>query len=315
MFWVYEAAVGTENDDESLTAAVHLSCEGDESSFRLLYRTLQPGILRYLRTLVGEEAEDIASETWVQVVRGLDTFQGGADDFRGWVTTIARNRAIDHLRRVRRRPVADAPVEELVMARPAAENTADSALAALGTDQALALLAGLPRDQAEALVLRIVLDLDVESTARILGKRPGAVRSAAHRGLRRLARILGGDIRADTTAAKHQTPATASKGDTTLAQRKDLVDTRATSAPAPPGQGQTSPTGRPGGARPRPDGSALEPGGPGAASDDRPAGDVTPTAPSEPTTGSTGEAMKPTNDKSPPQSVTQPDTGTLKDVR
>ena len=193
------------NDDESLAAAVEAARRGDEAGFQLLYRTLQPGILRYLRTLVGEEAEDIASETWVQVVRGLDSFTGSADDFRGWTTTIARNRAIDHLRRVRRRPVADAPVEDLVIGHPAKENTAETVLDSLSTDEALAMLAALPRDQSEALVLRIVLDLDVESTARILGKRPGAVRSAAHRGLRRLARTLGGPGGGKVATAVHQT--------------------------------------------------------------------------------------------------------------
>lgn len=167
MCGVYEAAADTVTDDETLAAAVDAAREGDEYCFQLLYRTLQPGILRYLRTLVGEEAEDIASETWVQVVRGLDSFTGNADDFRGWTTTIARNRAIDHLRKLRRRPVSDTPVEDLVIARPAAENTAEAVLASLGTDEALAMLAALPRDQGEALVLRIVLDLDVESTARI----------------------------------------------------------------------------------------------------------------------------------------------------
>jgi RNA polymerase sigma-70 factor, ECF subfamily len=195
MSLVDETRAGTGNDDDSLSAAVHAACDGDEEGFRLVYRTLQPGILRYLRTLVGEEAEDVASDTWVQIVRGLDSFSGAADDFRAWATTIARNRAIDHLRRVQRRPVADAPVEDLVVTRPARENTAESVLASIGTDEAVALLGRLPRDQAEALVLRIVLDLDVETTARILGKREGAVRSAAHRGLRRLAKLFAQEDR------------------------------------------------------------------------------------------------------------------------
>jgi RNA polymerase sigma-70 factor, ECF subfamily len=195
MSLVDETGAGTGNDDDSLSAAVRAARDGDEEGFRLVYRTLQPGILRYLRTLVGEEAEDVAADTWVQVVRGLGSFSGGADDFRAWATTIARNRAIDHLRRVQRRPVADAPVEDLVITRPARENTAESVLTSIGTDEAVALLGRLPRDQAEALVLRIVLDLDVETTARILGKREGAVRSAAHRGLRRLAKLFAQEDR------------------------------------------------------------------------------------------------------------------------
>jgi len=55
------------------------------------------------------------------------------------------------------------------------------------TEWALALIASLPIDQAEAVILRAVVGLDVATTAAVLGKRPGAVRVAAMRGLRRLA--------------------------------------------------------------------------------------------------------------------------------
>ena len=58
------------------------------------------------------------------------------------------------------------------------------------TEQAVALIGSLPVDQAEVLLLRVVADLDVATVAAILGKRPGAVRVLAHRGLRRLAERL-----------------------------------------------------------------------------------------------------------------------------
>ena len=48
------------------------------------------------------------------------------------------------------------------------------------------MIAALPRDQAEAVLLRVVIGLDAESAAQVLGKRAGAVRTAAYRGLRRL---------------------------------------------------------------------------------------------------------------------------------
>ncbi|WP_280718573.1 sigma-70 family RNA polymerase sigma factor [Kitasatospora sp. MAP5-34] len=172
--------------------AVRAAQDGDEEAFRLLFRTVQPGLLRYLRVLVGggpEDAEDIASEAWLQIARDLRTFTGDGDGFRGWAATIARNRAMDHLRRVRRRPVADLPVEYLAELA-AAEDTAGTALDAVSTADALALIAGLPRDQAEAVLLRVVLGLDGESAARVLGKRSGSVRMAAHRGLRKLGKVL-----------------------------------------------------------------------------------------------------------------------------
>ena len=57
----------------------------------------------------------------------------------------------------------------------------------MGTAWALRIIATLPPDQAEAVTLRVVAGLDVATTARVLGKRPGSVRVATMRGLRRLA--------------------------------------------------------------------------------------------------------------------------------
>jgi RNA polymerase sigma-70 factor, ECF subfamily len=140
-------------------------------------------LLRYLHALAGQDAEDIASETWLQVTRDLPGFSGTYDGFRGWVATIARHRALDHLRRLTRRPPALALPADLA-AWPAAADTAQTALDAVATAGAVALIATLPPDQAEAVLLRAVLGLDAATAGQVLGKRPGAVRTAAHRGLK-----------------------------------------------------------------------------------------------------------------------------------
>jgi RNA polymerase sigma-70 factor, ECF subfamily len=177
-----------------LAGAVGRAQDGDPEAFRALYRDTQPRLLRYLHTLVGDDAEDIASETWLQVTRDLAGFSGDYDGFRGWVATIARHRALDHLRyHARRPPALPVPAEDLAAypsGRPAADDTAEGALEALSTSAALALIATLPADQAEAVLLRAVLGLDAATAARVLGKRPGAVRTAAYRGLRTLAAHL-----------------------------------------------------------------------------------------------------------------------------
>lgn len=67
------------------------------------------------------------------------------------------------------------------------EDVAARALEAFDTEWAVRVIASLPRDQGEAVMLRVVAGLDVAQAAAILGKRPGAVRVAALRGLRRLA--------------------------------------------------------------------------------------------------------------------------------
>ncbi|WP_280895565.1 MULTISPECIES: RNA polymerase sigma factor [unclassified Streptomyces] len=176
--------------DGELGAAVARAQEGDEAAFAVAYRLVQPGLLGYLRGLVGEDAEDVASDAWLEIARDLGRFRGDGPGFRGWTATIARHRALDHLRRQKVRP-RSAALEQDMLDLPGPYSTHDQALESLSTEYALDLVRGLPRDQAEAVLLRVVVGLDGPAAARVLGKRPGAVRTAAYRGLKRLARQLG----------------------------------------------------------------------------------------------------------------------------
>lgn len=178
--------------DGELGAAVARAQDGDESAFAVAYRIVQPGLLGYLRGLVGDDAEDVASDAWLEIARDLGRFKGDGAGFRGWTATIARHRALDHLRRQRVRPRASALESDLVE-MPGPHSTHEQALESLSTERALDLVRGLPRDQAEAVLLRVVVGLDGPAAARVLGKRPGAVRTAAHRGLKRLALQLGAE--------------------------------------------------------------------------------------------------------------------------
>ncbi|MEU0165838.1 RNA polymerase sigma factor [Streptomyces iakyrus] len=178
--------------DGELGAAVARAQQGDEAAFAVAYRFVQPGLLGYLRGLVGDDAEDVASDAWLEIARDLGRFRGDGAGFRGWTATIARHRALDHLRRQRVRPRSSA-LEQDVLELPGPQSTHDQALEALSTERALELVRGLPRDQAEAVLLRVVVGLDGPAAARVLGKRPGAVRTAAHRGLKRLAGQLGAE--------------------------------------------------------------------------------------------------------------------------
>src|ERR1700722_13395301 len=175
---------------DAMAEVVERAQRGDPEAFRALYRDIQPRLLRYLHTLAGQDAEDIAAETWLQITRDLPAFAGDYDHFRGWTATIARHRALDHLRRTSRRPPQVSATTEDLASWPAPDDTAQHAIDAVATDTALALIATLPPDQAEAVLLRAVLGLDAKTAGQVLGKRPGAVRTAAYRGLRTLARQL-----------------------------------------------------------------------------------------------------------------------------
>lgn len=176
--------------DGELGAAVARAQDGDEAAFAVAYRIVQPGLLGYLRGIVGNDAEDVASDAWLEIARDLGRFKGDGAGFRGWTATIARHRALDHLRRQKVRPRSTA-TEQDVLDLPSAHSTHDQALEAISTEHALELVRGLPREQAEAVLLRVVVGLDGPAAARVLGKRPGAVRTAAYRGLKRLAQQLG----------------------------------------------------------------------------------------------------------------------------
>ncbi|MGW7274290.1 RNA polymerase sigma factor [Streptomyces sp. NPDC054864] len=175
--------------DEELTWALGGARDGDEAAFAVVYRCVQPGLLGYLRGLVRDDAEDVASEAWLQIVRDLGRFRGGGADFRRWTATVARHRALDHLRRQKSRPRA-ALLEWDAFELPAADDTAGEVVESLTTSRVLGLVAELPPDQGEAVLLRVVVGLDAPAAAQVLGKRPGAVRSATYRGLRGLARQL-----------------------------------------------------------------------------------------------------------------------------
>lgn len=174
--------------DLALDAAVVGAQSGDEDAVRHLYRALQPKILSYLRAMVGEtDAEDVASEAWSRIARDLRSFRGDGAAFKAWTITIARHRAIDHLRR--RRPSTPLAPQEIPH-WPATDDTERDAIEAIGTAAALAIIAELPPDQAQVILLRVVVGLDAPTVAKVLGKRPGAVRMAAHRGLRNLSKRL-----------------------------------------------------------------------------------------------------------------------------
>ncbi|MEV6929975.1 RNA polymerase sigma factor [Dactylosporangium sp. NPDC051485] len=173
--------------DEDLAEALAAAIDGDPAAFAVLWRALHPYVLRYLRVVCGDAAEDVASETWLQVSRDLSRFRGTATAFRVWLFRIARNRGIDENRRAWRRHEEPHEAIDQLAASAVAPDAAAEVVALADTDRAVGLIASLPREQAEAVMLRVVAGLDVAGTAKVLGKRSGAVRVATMRGLRRLA--------------------------------------------------------------------------------------------------------------------------------
>jgi hypothetical protein len=77
---------------------------GNREAIGGAYERLHPDLLRYLRAVAGAEAEDIAAQSWLDVVAAVSRFEGDEMAFRRWVFTIARRRVADSQRRWWRRP-------------------------------------------------------------------------------------------------------------------------------------------------------------------------------------------------------------------
>lgn len=179
------------DDDRALDARVLAAAvEGDDAAFAQVFAALHPLLRRYARVLVGRQADDVVSEAWLHIARDIRSFHGDVDGFRGWCVRIVRNRAVDLARADARRP-ADLTRHDADLDAVAPDDTAGDALDNLASADAVALIASLPPDQAEAVMLRVVMGLDAGTSGDILGKSAAAVRVAAHRGLRRLGRQLG----------------------------------------------------------------------------------------------------------------------------
>lgn len=164
---------------------------GAPSAFEAIYRDLAPSVLGYLRGQGAAEPEDLASEVFVGVVRGLDRFTGDEPAFRAWVFSIAHRRLVDERRRLaRRREELTDPAEMSSFVSGALVGDAEAeALESLGSGVGNALKA-LSQDQRAVVLLRILADLSVADVASILGKSQGAVKTLQRRALRSLVRGL-----------------------------------------------------------------------------------------------------------------------------
>jgi RNA polymerase sigma-70 factor, ECF subfamily len=167
--------------EEAIAGAVG----GDRDALAQLWRTYQHLLLRYFRGKGMTEPEDLASIVWIEVAKGLPSFEGSSDDFRRWLFTIASRRRIDEIRRDRRRRRRDEHVSAATTDAPT-NQTVDHYERTAALDRAIALVRTLPPDQAEAVLLRVVADLTVVDVAAIMGRSEGSVRVLVHRGLARL---------------------------------------------------------------------------------------------------------------------------------
>jgi RNA polymerase sigma-70 factor, ECF subfamily len=153
---------------------------GDAAACTELYDGLKQAVVSFVRLRGAQDPDDVTSEVFLQVFRGLDTFRGDEAGFRAWVFTIARRRVLDDRRARARRPRSEPLVED----RAAPDGDVETeALGALGDDRVAAMLADLTADQREIVLLRILADLSLQDVADVTGRSVGAVKALQHRAM------------------------------------------------------------------------------------------------------------------------------------
>ncbi len=176
--------------DLDFPALLTAAAQGEHRALTEIYRAYQPRLLRYLSAQEPGMADDLAADVWLAVARGLGRFNGDEAGFRGLIFTLARHRVIEHRRRNIRRRTEPLPHDRLdgPVERGFGGDPAWLVIEQLGVRETVEMLvAGLPADQAETVLLRVLGGFDVTEVARIMGCSPGNVRVLCHRALKRLA--------------------------------------------------------------------------------------------------------------------------------
>ena len=171
---------------------------GDMEALTEVVEEHQARLYRYLLRMVREPAtaEDLFQQTWIKVMEKIRSYDPRRD-FTPWLLTVARNLALDHLRRYRPESL-DEPLpsgDSMAELLPAAEEDQGSALLAGERSELLArALLQLPMVYREVLTLRFEEDLKLEEIAVLLAVPLSTVKSRLRRGLEGMRKSISPDL-------------------------------------------------------------------------------------------------------------------------
>jgi DNA-directed RNA polymerase specialized sigma24 family protein len=188
------------------TGVLHAAQQGRVSAFERLWSDIHPSLIRYLRVVAVADADDLACESWVDVVRRLPAFEGSETSWRAEVFASARMHAEDE----NQRRVWDAMAEDEQVAAvlaeplpPGDEPFDDDEVEggpAQGLRLALEAIRDLPPEQGDVLMLRLVAELPEGDVATLVGSDVATVHALEQQGLDRLgldAELLGWALAAE----------------------------------------------------------------------------------------------------------------------
>lgn len=179
---------------EFFSSTLAAARQGATWAWESIYRDLYGPLHGFLRSSgMGDEVEDLLSETFLNIARDIHRFEGDEDRFRAWAFTIARRRMQDAWRaRGRSAPVADDVDLTAIADERFLGDVESEALSDLSLMELRAVIRGLTAMQRDVLMLRVVADMSVKDTAQVLKKSEGAVRVLQNRAVRALREALAG---------------------------------------------------------------------------------------------------------------------------
>jgi RNA polymerase sigma-70 factor (ECF subfamily) len=174
---------------------VRLAQEGDGEAFGRLYDRYVDMVFRFIYFRVNDQAlaEDFTSETFLRALRRISTISYQGRDIGAWFVTIARNIVLDHLKSARHR--LEMTTADTLEGREQVASTEEAVLDALQSERLMQAVAQLGDEQRECIMLRFVHGLSVNETAQVMGKNDGAIKALQHRAVRKLADLVGGELR------------------------------------------------------------------------------------------------------------------------
>jgi RNA polymerase sigma-70 factor (ECF subfamily) len=184
-----------EADHVEMWSLVQAAQAGNGEAFGRLYDHYVDSVFRFIFYRVNDRAlaEDFTSETFLRALRRISTINYQGRDIGAWFMTIARNIVFDHAKSARfRLELTTGEVLEGDDHEPSPELTV---LTNLTNARLLEAVNSLGEEQKECIVLRFLQGLSVAETAQVMGKNDGAIKALQHRAVKRLASVLGDELR------------------------------------------------------------------------------------------------------------------------
>ncbi len=188
----------TDEIDEEHTEVwrlVSLAQAGDGEAFGQLYDRYIDSVYRFIYYRVNDRAlaEDFTSETFLRALRRIGTITYQGRDIGAWFITIARNIVLDHLKSARHR--LEMTTADIIEPKEVERSTEATVLDTLQSERLMEAVNKLGDEQRECVMLRFMQGLSVAETATVMGRNDGAIKALQHRAVRKLADLVGNDVR------------------------------------------------------------------------------------------------------------------------